>query len=646
MLDARRVHQLVPGRMELDLVDALAVAVVGAQHRRVCVRQPAPFERLAAGERRGPPDAFLRPSRALAPEAVLERGIGRERVVVDERGGWLAYAGRPCPCRQCTPDRRRARQPLAVDPARRSVALELRFGGRAAPGLADHVLPAVGVGVVGGQLDVADAALSPGRAAARLLRLRVRRGPASFVPLLAPPSILPRARLEVAGMIAPARRLRRSNRRPAPDGPGRRGRLPRFPSRRRRRGLLRPSLGDAAASGGARGVPRGARPVRRPAPPAPGGPRGRGRARGRPRTGRGRDRRPAGRARVHLRGDRIRRARRLGAHRSRGPAAGWSRPSVEHPAVAGTCRALTEAGYAVDTRRVDAEGRLDVDHFASLLRGPTTSCWPPSSTRTTRSEPSSRSPRRPCSPGNGASRCTRTPARPSAASGRRRRARRRPALALRRTSSAARPASARCTRAPASRCPFAMATTGSGGAVPAPRTFPASWRWRPPRGRRSPRWPTRPAGCGRSPRGSASDRGRRPRRTRARPRRPSEPRISSPGRCRRAYVLGKPELNQQIGAEINRLADAGFVKPDRRRALPARAGRRGAEGHRRAPSDRQGRARALGCGAALDPYGCSAAAPRWSSRPIASGSPPSASRIAPPGQYGCGGVTPCRSTGS
>ena len=28
-----------------------------------------------------------------------------------------------------------------------------------------------------------------------------------------------------------------------------------------------------------------------------------------------------------------------------------------------------------------------------------------------------------------------------------------------------------------------------------------------------------------------------------------------------AYVLGKPELNQQVGAEINRLADAGFVKP-------------------------------------------------------------------------------------
>ncbi|HEX6698916.1 MAG TPA: zinc-binding dehydrogenase [Solirubrobacteraceae bacterium] len=26
-------------------------------------------------------------------------------------------------------------------------------------------------------------------------------------------------------------------------------------------------------------------------------------------------------------------------------------------------------------------------------------------------------------------------------------------------------------------------------------------------------------------------------------------------------MLGKPELNQQVGAEINRLAEAGFVRP-------------------------------------------------------------------------------------
>ena len=41
-----RPHQLVPGRMELDLVDAVPVAVVGAQHGRVLVRLDAPADRL------------------------------------------------------------------------------------------------------------------------------------------------------------------------------------------------------------------------------------------------------------------------------------------------------------------------------------------------------------------------------------------------------------------------------------------------------------------------------------------------------------------------------------------------------------------------------------------------------------------------
>ena len=41
-------QQRVPGRMELDLVDPLAVAVVRPQDRRVLVRQPPPLQRLAA----------------------------------------------------------------------------------------------------------------------------------------------------------------------------------------------------------------------------------------------------------------------------------------------------------------------------------------------------------------------------------------------------------------------------------------------------------------------------------------------------------------------------------------------------------------------------------------------------------------------
>ncbi len=50
VLDAH-LHQLVPGGVELDLVDPVAVAVVGAQDRLVLVREPAPLLlRLAADE--------------------------------------------------------------------------------------------------------------------------------------------------------------------------------------------------------------------------------------------------------------------------------------------------------------------------------------------------------------------------------------------------------------------------------------------------------------------------------------------------------------------------------------------------------------------------------------------------------------------
>ena len=58
-----------------------------------------------------------------------------------------------------------------------------------------------------------------------------------------------------------------------------------------------------------------------------------------------------------------------------------------------------------------------------------------------------------------------------------------------------------------------------------------------------------------------------------------------------AYVMGKPDINREIGAAIERMIDDGFVRPDRRRALFARARRRRAARDRRAPRDRQGRAR-------------------------------------------------------
>ncbi len=49
VLDAEP-EQLVPRGVELDLVDPLAEAVVGAEDRRMLVREPSELERLAAAE--------------------------------------------------------------------------------------------------------------------------------------------------------------------------------------------------------------------------------------------------------------------------------------------------------------------------------------------------------------------------------------------------------------------------------------------------------------------------------------------------------------------------------------------------------------------------------------------------------------------
>ena len=49
-----------------------------------------------------------------------------------------------------------------------------------------------------------------------------------------------------------------------------------------------------------------------------------------------------------------------------------------------------------------------------------------------------------------------------------------------------------------------------------------------------------------------------------------------------AYAMAKPEYSREIGAELDRLIDSGHVRPARRRALPARRRRRGAEADRAA----------------------------------------------------------------
>ena len=62
----RDPHQLVPGRVELDLVDAMAVAVMGPQSRRVLVREPPVLlGLLTPGQPPEPADFLQRPPGAL-----------------------------------------------------------------------------------------------------------------------------------------------------------------------------------------------------------------------------------------------------------------------------------------------------------------------------------------------------------------------------------------------------------------------------------------------------------------------------------------------------------------------------------------------------------------------------------------------------
>ena len=88
-------EQRVPGRMELDLVDSLAVAVVRQELRRVLVREPAPLERLATEdvpERRH----LSLPGRAALPRQPFDqRRVRVKEVVIAE---WGRLIRRPCPC--------------------------------------------------------------------------------------------------------------------------------------------------------------------------------------------------------------------------------------------------------------------------------------------------------------------------------------------------------------------------------------------------------------------------------------------------------------------------------------------------------------------------------------------------------------------
>ena len=72
--------------MELDLVDAVAEAIVRAQLRRVGVGLESPVDRLlGAGQRSEVVHEVMGPRSALAFERLAQRRVGFEEVVVDER---------------------------------------------------------------------------------------------------------------------------------------------------------------------------------------------------------------------------------------------------------------------------------------------------------------------------------------------------------------------------------------------------------------------------------------------------------------------------------------------------------------------------------------------------------------------------------
>ncbi len=75
----------MPSGMELDLVDAMAVAVMCAQDRRMLVREPPPFERRAAGDLAERGEPILRERPALAPHRLDERPVLRIEVVAAKR---------------------------------------------------------------------------------------------------------------------------------------------------------------------------------------------------------------------------------------------------------------------------------------------------------------------------------------------------------------------------------------------------------------------------------------------------------------------------------------------------------------------------------------------------------------------------------
>ncbi len=88
----RHVHQLVIGRMVIDLVHPVAVAVVGLELRLVGVGLVAPLDHLRAGGLETVAVQLLDAAlAAFAQHRVVERGVAPEGVVILQRRGLVEH---------------------------------------------------------------------------------------------------------------------------------------------------------------------------------------------------------------------------------------------------------------------------------------------------------------------------------------------------------------------------------------------------------------------------------------------------------------------------------------------------------------------------------------------------------------------------
>lgn len=86
----RQVEEPVPGRMEINLVDPVAIAVVSSEFRRVAVGKKTPLVNFGRGD---PPPKLLDlvdgPSGVVALQCVDQGRLRCGQVVLVERGGLI-----------------------------------------------------------------------------------------------------------------------------------------------------------------------------------------------------------------------------------------------------------------------------------------------------------------------------------------------------------------------------------------------------------------------------------------------------------------------------------------------------------------------------------------------------------------------------